>query len=78
MSSIGTADRVTIDEWYLSHGSRIERFEAADGVFTTDLRIEQLVAAMAVFARPAPGLTTLPADLHEQLEPALAANWQAA
>jgi hypothetical protein len=41
-----------------------------------DSNVENLVNAMASFAPPAAGQTTLPTDYQTSLAPVLAANWQ--
>jgi hypothetical protein len=38
--------------------------------------VQNLVDAMAAFAPPAPGQTTLPPEYASQLNPVIAANWQ--
>jgi hypothetical protein len=39
-------------------------------------QVENLVQAMAAFAPPAVGQTTLPQNYRDQLAPVIAANWQ--
>ncbi|GHU17827.1 hypothetical protein FACS189475_02290 [Betaproteobacteria bacterium] len=39
-------------------------------------QVEVLVQAMAAFAPPAAGQTTLPQDVQDALAPVIAANWQ--
>ncbi|MCB1785250.1 MAG: hypothetical protein KDJ33_03295, partial [Gammaproteobacteria bacterium] len=75
---IGSADAVVIGDWYLDAGNQIERFEASDSVIAVNTDIDQLVAAMAAFARPGPGESTLSGDVRDQLSPVLAAVWQQA
>jgi len=41
-----------------------------------DSQVQNLVSAMAGFAPPAAGQTTLPANYASSLAPTLAANWQ--
>lgn len=40
-----------------------------------DSQVQGLVDAMAAFAPPAPGQTTLPANYQASLQPLIAANW---
>ena len=75
---IGSADAVVIGDWYLDAGNQIERLEASDSVIAVNTDIDQLVAAMAAFARPGPGESTLSGDVRDQLSPVLAAVWQQA
>ncbi len=71
---IGTADQIVIERWYSGGAQRIERFEAG-GRALLDSRVDALVQAMAAFAPPAAGQTSLPDDTRAVLEPVLAANW---
>ncbi|MBK4733452.1 hypothetical protein JJB74_02370 [Noviherbaspirillum sp. DKR-6] len=82
VSIIGTADSMTIENWGRGEdaGSQnpthIERFRLADGRMLLDAQVNQLVDAMAAFAPPAMGQTTLPDDYRTALMPVLAANWK--
>jgi len=73
---IGTADSVTIDEWYASADNRVDTFETADGSTLDDANVQNLVSAMASFSPPALGETELSQALHDSLDPVIAANWQ--
>jgi hypothetical protein len=53
-----------------------EKVAGGDGYTASAGGIEQLVQAMASFAPPASGETTLPPELAANLAPALSANWQ--
>jgi len=72
---IGTTDKVVIQNWYSGDASHIERFEAG-GKALLDSRVDALVQAMAAFAPPAAGQSTLPDTYRQALAPVLAANWQ--
>jgi Ca2+-binding RTX toxin-like protein len=74
-SVIGTADRVTIHGWYAGAENRVERFTTASGAVLLESQVQNLVDAMAAFAPPAAGVTTLPAE-YSSLETVIAANWQ--
>ncbi|MDP1573035.1 MAG: calcium-binding protein, partial [Pseudomonadota bacterium] len=74
-SVIGTADKVTIQNWYAGSANHVERFEAGDRALL-DSKVDLLVQAMAAFAPPAAGQSTLPDTYRQVLEPVLAANWQ--
>ncbi|MBK9327636.1 MAG: putative Ig domain-containing protein [Hydrogenophilales bacterium] len=76
MSAIGTSDKAVLKDWYLSGARHLERFEAGDGRVLLDSQVDVLVQAMAAFAPPAAGQTSLPANYHDALAPVLAANWQ--
>ncbi|MBI4755088.1 MAG: hypothetical protein HY778_06625 [Betaproteobacteria bacterium] len=72
---IGGGDKVVIQNWYSGSANRIERFEAG-GKALLDTQVDNLVQAMAAFAPPAAGQTTLPQNYHDALAPVIAANWQ--
>ena len=76
VSVIGTGDKVTISNWYLGSQYRVEQFKTADGKTLLDARVQNLVNAMAAFAPPAAGQTSLPPGYASSLQPLIAANWQ--
>jgi len=76
VSVIGTADKVTINNWYSGTAYRVEQFESADGKVLTQARVDALVAAMAAFAPPAAGQSALPQDYQSALQPVMAASWK--
>jgi hypothetical protein len=73
VSTIGTSDQVTVQNWYLGPEAQVEVIETADGKYLTHTQVDALVAAMAALAPPAAGQTTLPPPYQTQLAPALAA-----
>jgi Ca2+-binding RTX toxin-like protein len=75
-SIIGTTDKLTMENWYLGSGYHVEQFKTADGKLLLDSRVDNLVQAMAAFAPPAAGQTSLPPAYQETLVPVIAANWQ--
>lgn len=76
-SIIGTDDKLVIQNWYLDSASHIEQFKTSDGAKTLlDSNVQNLVNAMASFAPPAAGQTTLPPDYQASLATVIAANWQ--
>jgi Ca2+-binding RTX toxin-like protein len=75
-SVIGTGDKLTVQNWYLGAQYRVEQFRTVDGGLLLDSQVENLVQAMAAFAPPAAGQTTLPPAYQETLAPVIAANWQ--
>ena len=74
---IGTFDAFVLRDWYRGAAFRVERFQTTDGDLTLlETNVQALVDAMAAFAPPAPGMTTLPLDYQTALNPVIAANWQ--
>ncbi|WP_301100248.1 calcium-binding protein, partial [Propionivibrio sp.] len=73
---IGTTDKLTAENWYLGSAYHVEQFKTADNKLLLDTRVELLVQAMAAFAPPAAGQTTLPPNYQDALAPVIAANWQ--
>ena len=76
VSIIGTSDKSVVSNWYSGSGYHIEQFKTADGKTLLDSQVNNLVEAMAAFAPPAAGQTTLAADYQTALNPVIAANWQ--
>jgi Ca2+-binding RTX toxin-like protein len=77
MSLIGTGNKTTIKDWYLSTANHIEQFKTTDGDKTLiDSNVQNLVNAMASFAPPAAGQSILPQNYQTVLAPVIAANWQ--
>jgi Ca2+-binding RTX toxin-like protein len=76
VSVIGTSDKLTIKSWYSGAAYHVEQFKTADNKTLLDTRVENLVTAMAAFAPPAAGQTTLPSNYQTALSPVIAANWQ--
>lgn len=76
MSIIGTTDKVTVQNWYVGQACHVEQFRTIDGKVLLDTQVDQLVNAMAAFAPPAAGQTTLPAAYQAVLNPVIAANWK--
>jgi Ca2+-binding RTX toxin-like protein len=75
LSVIGTTDRLTINGWYTSPSNQIESLRLADGQALLASQVQQLVNAMAAFAPPAAGQTTLPASHAAALTPVIAPSW---
>ena len=75
-SVIGTTDKLIVENWYLGSQYHVEQFRTADGRVLLDSQVENLVQAMAAFAPPAAGQTTLPQAYQDALAPAIAVNWQ--
>ena len=75
VSIIGTPDKVTVSNWYAGSAYHVEQFQTAGGKVLLDSQVQNLVQAMASFAPPASGQTTLTAAYQTTLAPVLAANW---
>jgi Ca2+-binding RTX toxin-like protein len=75
VSIIGTADKLIIKDWYLGSAYRVEQFKTAEGLTLQDSNVENLVAAMAGFAQPDFGQTTLPPAYEVGLDPVITAFW---
>ncbi|MBD3813465.1 MAG: Ig family protein, partial [Betaproteobacteria bacterium] len=76
-SIIGTGDKLVVKDWYLGSANHVEQFKTTDGAKTLlDSNVENLVNAMASFAPPAAGQTTLPTNYQTNLASVIAANWQ--
>jgi Ca2+-binding RTX toxin-like protein len=76
ISIIGSTDKSVISNWYSGSTYRVEQFKTSDGKLLLDSQVDALVSAMAAFAPPAAGQTTLPADYQTALNPVIAANWK--
>jgi Ca2+-binding RTX toxin-like protein len=76
VSIIGTTDKFTVQNWYSGSAYRLEQFRTADNRLLLDSQVENLIQAMAAFAPPAAGQTTLPPTYQDTLAPVIAANWQ--
>ncbi len=76
VSIIGASDKFNISNWYSGAANHVEQFKTSDGKTLLDSQVQNLVSAVAAFAPPAAGQTTLPANYATTLAPVLAANWQ--
>lgn len=72
---IGSTDKMTMSNWYPGDAYHVEQFKTSDGEPLLDSQVQNLVNAMAAFAPPAAGQSTLPAAYATALPPVLAANW---
>ncbi len=76
VSVIGASDKFTLNNWYLGNQYHVEQFKTSDGRLLSDSNVQNLVQAMASFAPPAAGQTTLPPNYQSSLNTVIAANWQ--
>jgi Ca2+-binding RTX toxin-like protein len=75
VSIIGTSDKLTMTNWYLGNQYHVEQFKTSNGKTLLDSQVQNLVSAMAAFAPPAAGQTTLSAAYATALNPVIVANW---
>lgn len=73
----GSADQVTIRDWYLSPNHHIETVQAGDGALLLSTQVDQLIQAMASFSQQT-GLTWDQAidQRPQDVQAILAASWQ--
>lgn len=73
----GSADQVTVKDWYRSGNNRIETIEAGDGQVLLSAQVDQLIQAMASFSAQT-GLTWDQAidQRPQEVQAVLAASWQ--
>lgn len=76
ISIIGTTDKITVSNWYVSNAYHVEQLKTTDGLTLLDSQVNALVSAMAAFAPPSSGQTTLPQGYRDALSSVIAANWQ--
>ena len=75
MAIIGTSDKFTVADWYLGNQYHVEQFKTNDGKTLLDSQVQNLVQAMASFAPPTAGQTTLSDSYRAALQPTITANW---
>lgn len=75
ISIVGTADKMTVQNWYLGNQYHVEQIKLSDGKVLLDAQVESLVQAMASFTQPAMGQSALSASQQTALAPVLAAGW---
>ena len=76
LSIIGTNDKLTLNSWYAGSQYSVEEFRTSDGHVLIDTQVQNLVQAMASFAPPPPGQTTLTPNYQDSLAPLLATSWK--
>ncbi|MBH1971748.1 tandem-95 repeat protein [Moraxellaceae bacterium AER2_44_116] len=75
VSIIGTADSIKMQNWYSDTAKRVDSFELADGKVLLATEVQTLVEAMAAFAPPPLGQTSLNTEQQNALNAVIAANW---
>jgi hypothetical protein len=73
----GDSGSIRVSGWYRGDAYHVGRIETADGVLE-HTRVEQLVKAMAAFSPPAGSELTFGGQREDQLQPVIAAAWEAA
>lgn len=73
----GSADQVTVKDWYFSGTNRIETIQAGNGEILLSTQVDQLIQAMAAFSQQS-GLTWDQAieQRPQDVQTVLAASWQ--
>jgi len=72
----GTSESVVLKNWYASTPEQTSSIVAGDGKTLSASNANQLVQAMASFAPPQPGTTSLPPAYQTALAPVLASSWK--
>ena len=76
ISIIGTTDKATVQDWFVSSANRVEKITAlGDGKSLSAAKVNNLVNAMASFTPPAMASTTLPADTPANITKLIASSW---
>lgn len=76
VSVIGTADKVTISNWYLDPIYQVESLTAAgDGRRLDASKVASMVSAMSAFTPPAQGQINLPSNYQSSLAGIMASSW---
>ncbi|TAK91636.1 MAG: hypothetical protein EPO09_15905 [Aquabacterium sp.] len=75
VSVIGTKDQVTIQDWFLGSSHYVEKITASDGKSLSASKVQGLVNAMASFAPPAQGQTTLPGNTPATITKLIPSSW---
>ena len=74
---VGSNDAIVIEDWYSSSNQQLDEIRTSDAVLMAN-KVDNLVNAMAGFNAPPSGDAQLPQDMRDQINPVIAANWQAA
>jgi hypothetical protein len=76
VSQIGTTKQIVLADWYVNTpASQKTNFQLASGGTLLATEVQALVTAMASFAPPAVGQTSLTTAQHQALDGIIAANW---
>ena len=72
---VGTYETTTIANWYSGSAQHIEQIRTSDGKTLRDTQVDSLVSAMASFAVPAAGQSTLNPTYQAVLLPLISSSW---
>ena len=72
---VGTYETTTIANWYSGSAQHIEQIRTSDGKTLRDTQVDSLVSAMAGFAVPAAGQSTLNPTYQAVLLPLISSSW---
>lgn len=76
---IGTQDKVTIQDWFVSANNRVEKFVAgSDGKALSATKVNALVSAMSGFTNQAMASTDLGSNVPTTVTKLMASSWAAA
>jgi Ca2+-binding RTX toxin-like protein len=75
VTRIGSAEGISIKNWYTSVYQQIERFHSADGKILANTNVDALVRQMAAFSPPSLGQMGLSGDYSSALGAVISANW---
>jgi Ca2+-binding RTX toxin-like protein len=75
-SNDSTAGKLNVLQFKEGSQYSVEEFRTSDGHVLIDTQVQNLVQAMASFAPPPPGQTTLTPTYQDSLAPLLAASWK--
>jgi hypothetical protein len=76
LTLIETNEKLTVRNWYSGSAYHVDGFDLGNGKHLLENQVDALVSAMAAFAPPVAGETTLPAAYQATLNPVIAANWR--
>jgi Ca2+-binding RTX toxin-like protein len=72
---IGTPDKVSIQDWFVSSANRVEKFTAGDGKSLSAARVSALVSAMSSFTNQAMAGTDLGSNVPATVTKLIASSW---
>jgi Ca2+-binding RTX toxin-like protein len=75
VSIMGTANSVKVQNWYSNTANQLDSLQLADGKTLLANEVQTLVEAMAAFAPPTLGQTSLTTAQHAVLDSVIAASW---
>jgi Ca2+-binding RTX toxin-like protein len=72
---IGTPDKVSIQDWFVSSANRVEKFTAGDGKSLSAGKVSALVSAMSSFTNQAMAGTDLGSNVPTTVTKLIASSW---